>query len=171
VDVFSGEDSDGSGPQARTAARDCAATPAREETAAPPEPAAVTVNVYNATEREGLAADTADALAERGFTVGEIANAPDDLRGRVDGTGLLLAAPAAEESGALRVLATQVEGTGTGAPLPDEAAAGADPATTVDLVLGEGFTALTDRAEADRRLAELTAPAPADATAAAAGPC
>lgn len=38
----------------------------------------VTVNVYNATARPGLAANTASALRDRGFTIGETANDPVD---------------------------------------------------------------------------------------------
>jgi LytR cell envelope-related transcriptional attenuator len=41
-----------------------------------PKPGTVSVNVYNATDRSGLAASTGVALKGRGFNVGEIANDP-----------------------------------------------------------------------------------------------
>ena len=57
--------------------------------AAPPslEPASVSLRVYNATDTAGLATTVANALKDRGFTVGEIAN---DTSGReVTGVGEL----------------------------------------------------------------------------------
>ena len=47
-------------------------------TTAPPLPAAttITVNVYNATDRTGLAATTAKALRDQGFVVGAVSNDP-----------------------------------------------------------------------------------------------
>ncbi|MFC6239750.1 LytR C-terminal domain-containing protein [Longivirga aurantiaca] len=44
--------------------------------AALPEPATVTVNVYNATDRSGLARATADELKAREFGIGAVANDP-----------------------------------------------------------------------------------------------
>lgn len=41
-----------------------------------PKPATVSINVFNATDRRGLAASTAATLKARGFTVGTIANDP-----------------------------------------------------------------------------------------------
>ncbi|MDT0342006.1 LytR C-terminal domain-containing protein [Streptomyces litchfieldiae] len=168
IDVFSGDDDGGRAPRAQSGARpdqDCA-PPARDtrtnEPSAPPEPAAITVNVYNATDRTGLAQETADALAERGFTIGKVENAPRELDGQVTSPGLLLGATAAEESGALSVLATQLDGAENGEPLALEE--GADPATVVDLVIGDGFTELTAADEAQRRLDGLASPA-ADASA------
>ncbi|WP_077060055.1 LytR C-terminal domain-containing protein [Streptomyces sp. MP131-18] len=162
IDVFSADDDGGRAPRAQAGPRpdqDCA-PPANDERAPEaadvPEPSAITVNVYNATGRTGLAQDTADALAERGFTIGDVANAPQDLDGQVQAPGLLLGETAAEESGALTVLGAQLEGAETGAPRP--AAEAADPASVVDLVIGEGFTELTAADEADRRLAAATVP-------------
>jgi hypothetical protein len=45
-----------------------------------PEPAEVKVNVYNATERAGLAARTADSLADRGFVIGFVSNDPKNVK-------------------------------------------------------------------------------------------
>lgn len=41
-----------------------------------PEPKTITVNVYNATDRAGLAASTAKTLKDQGFVVGEVTNDP-----------------------------------------------------------------------------------------------
>jgi len=48
-------------------------------------PSAVTVNVYNATNRDGLARSAAKSLRTQGFTIGEIAN--DPLVKRIAGVG------------------------------------------------------------------------------------
>ncbi|RMI39813.1 LytR C-terminal domain-containing protein [Streptomyces triticirhizae] len=172
VDVFTSDGSASAAPQAKPATgQDDACEPASEAAAGVelPEPAAVTVNIYNATTRTGLAQDTADALAERGFTIGEVTNAPEDLDGTVEAPGLLLGTEAANESGAVDLLTTQLAGAETGEAEPitppadpedaedPEAPPAADPATSVDLVLGDGFTELTSADEAEALLAELTA--------------
>jgi hypothetical protein len=41
-----------------------------------PSPAAITVDVFNATDRQGLAKTTAKQLEQRGFRIGDIANDP-----------------------------------------------------------------------------------------------
>lgn len=41
-----------------------------------PQPAAITVDVYNSTTRQGLAGTTASELKKRGFVIGAIANDP-----------------------------------------------------------------------------------------------
>lgn len=38
----------------------------------------ITVSVFNASDRSGLASETLDALAERGFALGDVGNAPAD---------------------------------------------------------------------------------------------
>lgn len=148
IDVFRGEDD----------RRDEASGPAEpecrpEENAEPvrlPEPEAVTVNVYNATTRSGLAQQTADALAERGFTIGEVDNAPEELDGEVAGPGLLLGSEQAEESGALAVLGAHLSGA---EPRPGDREDAA-----VDLVLGDGFEQLAAEDEVITALAALAAP-------------
>lgn len=154
IDVFSGDDDSsetGAGKVAEEAGQgDCPnAPPTRADL---PEPEAITVNVYNATTRQGLAQQTADALAARGFTIGEVANAPADLDGKVSAPALLLGGPAAEESGALAVLGTQLEGADTGDP---QSAGHGDEPDVVDLVIGDGFSELNSAEESARRLAEL----------------
>jgi hypothetical protein len=65
-------------------------TPTATAAALPPVPcpvedslplaySAVTVNVFNASERPGLAGQTADALTTRGFVVGETSNYPASI--------------------------------------------------------------------------------------------
>ncbi|RKN07197.1 LytR family transcriptional regulator [Streptomyces radicis] len=162
VDVFSGDDDGGRAPRAQAGARageDCTPASTAERL---PEPAAITVNVFNATARTGLAQDTADALAERGFTIGEVANAPEEYDGQVNASGLLVGTAQTEESGALTVLATQLDGVETAEPR--QPAGEEEPPRVVDLMIGEGFTELTAADEAERRLAELTAPPAADAS-------
>lgn len=41
-----------------------------------PSPSAITVDVYNATDKQGLAGRTADQLEQRGFRIGDIDNDP-----------------------------------------------------------------------------------------------
>lgn len=50
--------------------------PCRPPATANLRPADVTINVYNATKRSGLAGRTADALEQRGFDVVRVANDP-----------------------------------------------------------------------------------------------
>ncbi|WP_129841377.1 LytR C-terminal domain-containing protein [Streptomyces sp. RFCAC02] len=156
IDVFTGDGDRPAGAGTRNAAgrQDCAGggTDTRVDL---PKPDTITVNVYNATTRTGLAQATADALAERGFSIGEVENAPADLDGQVDATALLLGTAAAEESGALTVLGAQVEDAETGTP---ESGERADNPAVVDFVIGDGFTELAAADEAEQRLADLASP-------------
>ncbi|MEO7059828.1 MAG: LytR C-terminal domain-containing protein [Lapillicoccus sp.] len=106
-------------------------TPARPAALAP---AQVTVNVYNGTTRSGLAGDTAKLVRARGFVVGTIAN--DPLRKDLPGTAEIRFGPNGAAAGGL--VATLVAGS---AAVKD---ARAD--ASVDLVLGEKFTALAPAA-------------------------
>ncbi|MDT0318062.1 LytR C-terminal domain-containing protein [Streptomyces millisiae] len=161
VDVFSGdEDTERTSPATSgrpQSGANCAPEQPEQPRVDLPEPSAITVNVLNATSRTGLAQATADALAERGFTIGEVANAPEELDGKVEGPGLLLGTTAAEEAGALTVLATQLEGAETDQNRPGQRA---NTPESVDLVIGEDFEELTAEREAERRLAELAEPRP-----------
>lgn len=115
-----------------------------------PQPAAVTVNVYNATGKAGLAAHTAEELKKRGFAVGKVGNAPSALDKKVPGTAQVFSGPGG--LGAATLLVSQV-GAATST---EDARADA----TVDLVIGDAFTALADPTQAAAALAELTKPSP-----------
>lgn len=111
-----------------------AATATTTGTAAPPgsvpAPGKITVNIYNATGRNGLAADTAKQVKDRGFVVGTVANDPQRKS---------IAGPAEVRFGkngdaASKVVMALVQGA---TPVGD---ARAD--ASVDLVLGSGFKTL-----------------------------
>jgi hypothetical protein len=117
-----------------------------------PEPTRITVNVLNATTRSGLAKETAEELKKRGFRIGEVGNATKEYDKKVDGPAVLLGAKTAA-SAALPVLRTQLPG----AELKTD---DRTKATEVDLVIGNGFTALAQASEADKALTALSKPAP-----------
>ncbi|QEU93286.1 LytR family transcriptional regulator [Streptomyces kanamyceticus] len=163
IQVFTGGDK---ASAAAPAASDCdrdgdrkQAAPASPSEAKPkpkplPKPGQITVNVFNATPRGGLAKDTADELKKRGFAIGEVGNATKAFDKKVKGTGILLGAKSAADT-ALPVLGTQL--------------AGAEPRTDgrkggeVDLILGTKFKDLAKKADADKALAELAKPEPTPA--------
>ncbi|MDK1475414.1 LytR C-terminal domain-containing protein [Streptomyces sp. 549] len=163
VSVFTG----GDGKTVSAAQEDCKPSdPRTGKDAAParvlPDPSSITVNVYNATERSGLAKETADELAKRGFTIGEVDNAPPELDKKVKQTGLLLGTPKSEQSGALAVLAAHLDKAST---RTDKARKGT-AAKSVDLVIGDGYRSLTKPKAAQQTLVALTKPSPAPSTAA-----
>ncbi|WP_327320793.1 LytR C-terminal domain-containing protein [Streptomyces sp. NBC_01235] len=121
-----------------------------------PKPAQITVNVFNATTRSGLAKTTADELKKRGFKIGDVGNAAKQYDKKVTGTGILLG-PASSLNTSLPVLATQLS---TAERRTDAARTGA----TVDLIIGNGFKALTSQAEATKALTALAAPRPTAST-------
>ncbi|OKH99743.1 hypothetical protein A6A06_21935 [Streptomyces sp. CB02923] len=118
-----------------------------------PKPAEVTVNVFNATARGGLAKSTADELKKRGFKVGKVGNAPPAYDKKVKGTGVLLGARTTAE-GAQKVLGTQLVGA---EPKADTRKTG-----DVDLIIGDTFKALAEPAAAQKSLTALTAPSKTD---------
>ncbi|MFP8883244.1 LytR C-terminal domain-containing protein [Streptomyces mangrovi] len=145
--------------------------------AALPKPSAITVNVYNATTRGGLARKTADALEKRGFTIGEVANAPASLDKKVKKAGLLMGPPAAYRNGAFDVLLTQLPGAevraverktsedggktgktdgGDGRKDPEKNAAERE----IDLVIGKAFKALAEEKDVRKAMAALASPSP-----------
>ncbi|MET9351100.1 LytR C-terminal domain-containing protein [Streptomyces termitum] len=150
VDVFSGGDDTRTTAAGKRA--DCKPAPAPTPAVALPKPGQVTVNVYNATPRSGLAKTTADELKKRGFAIGKVGNAPAAYDKKVTGAGLLLGAPAAAK-GSFAVLGTQLAGTTTKV----------DTRTTadVDLIIGTAFKNLSPKATADAALAALNKPKPA----------
>ncbi len=160
IQVFRG---DGDEPRA-TAGGKCpdkgsgaaSAAPAAAPAVVLPQPADITVNVYNATQRAGLAKAVGDELKARGFTVGQVGNAPADFDKKVPGTGILLGSPKTDKA-AYSVLGTQLAGD----TLQSDAREGAD----IDLILGDAFTELSPKATADQELALLANPKPAAAPA------
>ncbi|WP_232544148.1 LytR C-terminal domain-containing protein [Streptomyces buecherae] len=120
-----------------------------------PKPAAITVNVYNATTRGGLAKETADELRKRGFKVGKVGNAPAAYDKKVKGAGVVLG-PKAATDGRTDVLGTQLAGAQT----RTDARKGQD----VDLIIGDGYRKLAAERDARRALAALSQPAPRSST-------
>ncbi|MEU9406254.1 LytR C-terminal domain-containing protein [Streptomyces sp. NPDC048281] len=160
IDVFTG---DGGTASAAGAAGDCvkqaAASPspaAGASAAVFPKPAQITVNVYNATTRTGLAKDTADELKKRGFKIGDVGNAPAKFDQKVKGTAILLGPTTALKT-SLPVLATQVTAA-------DQRTEAGRKGTTVDLIIGNAFKTLTPQATATKAITALSAPKPTTAT-------
>ncbi|MDQ0991772.1 LytR C-terminal domain-containing protein [Streptomyces sp. V3I7] len=154
IDVFTGGHkktaASGSGADCRTKA-----APSAEPAVALPEPKKITVNVYNATKRTGLAKSTADELKKRGFKIGKVGNATPEFDKKVKGAGILVGPDAALKT-SLPVLGTQLASA-------ERRAEVARKGTDLDFVIGDGFKALTKKADADKALAALTAPRPASA--------
>lgn len=97
-------------------------------------PSEVSVNVFNATSRSGLAGRTADSLRERGFDVQGV-----DNTAAVEGAGVVRYGAEAQEQAELLA-----ESVGQGVVLELVEREG----TTVDLVLGPDWTDLDSDAEA-----------------------
>lgn len=149
IDVFTGGDKQASAADRKAG---CPSAKPSAPAKALPKPGRITVNVYNATPRGGLAKAAADELKKRGFTIGKVGNAPAAYDKKVAGAGILLGAPTAA-NGMLPVLGTQL----TGATPKTDARKTAD----VDLILGTAFKKLNTPAAAQTALAALTKPAPA----------
>jgi hypothetical protein len=116
-----------------------------------PLPGGVTMNVYNATAKGGLAKSTADELAKRGFKVAKFGNAPDPYDKKITQSALILAGPAGEA--AAREAGTQVAGS----------TVKIDPkrtGNTVDLMIGTGFVNLSNPADAAKARVAAAHPAP-----------
>jgi hypothetical protein len=96
----------------------------------PVSPRQVTLNVYNATNRSGLAASVSRLAKERGFVLGTVAN--DPAKKQIKGPAEVRFGPAGERA----------------APLVQALVAGAVPVkdtradASVDLVLGDAYTQL-----------------------------
>ncbi|MEV7727237.1 LytR C-terminal domain-containing protein [Streptomyces sp. NPDC087917] len=119
-----------------------------------PQPGQITVNVYNATPRAGLAKAVGDELRARGFHVDKVGNAPADFDKKVTGPGILLGSPKTDKA-AYSVLGTQLDGV----TLQTDTREGGD----IDLILGDTFKELKPKADADKALAVLANPLPAPA--------
>lgn len=127
-------------------------SPTAPAKAALPRPDRITVNILNATPRNGLAKETAEELKKRGFRIGDVGNATEEYDKKVDGPAVLLGAKAATGA-ALPLLRTQLPG----AELSTD---GRTKATEVDLIIGTGFKALARETDADKALTALARPAP-----------
>lgn len=92
------------------------------------DPKAVTINVYNATDRSGLARRSADQLAAAGFIVGAVANDP---QGQVV-EGVLLLRHGAEGAPFAAAFKEYYQPVTELAPVER-------PGTDLDLVLGNAF--------------------------------
>ena len=110
-----------------------------------PSAAQVTTNVYNATDRTGLAASTAEELQVRGFLIGVIDN--DPLAKTITGVAEIRHGPSGEQ--AARLMAFYLPG----AELVDDGRKDA----TIDTVLGAAYTSVAPQSEVD---AALAAPSP-----------
>ncbi|MGW7209633.1 LytR C-terminal domain-containing protein [Streptomyces sp. NPDC054837] len=157
IDVFTGggDKASAAGSKADCATKASPSASAPSSTTAYPKPAQITVNVFNATPRAGLAKKTADELKKRGFKIGDVGNASAAFDKKVKGTGLLLG-PTSAVSTSLPVLGTQLAGT--------EARADTRKGTDVDLIIGTAFKSLTAKATADKALTKLGAPQPTPST-------
>jgi hypothetical protein len=155
-------------PAQNTAAASCKAGSTRALDAAAPAPMAAagssagaakfTLNVYNSTQRHGLAANTAAQLKSRGFVIGQVTNDPLKANLTISAQVRGAKSQAAEE----RQVAAEVPG----AQIQTDSRT--DP--SVDLVLGSGFTSLASTQQATAALqaaaaAEASASAAADAAA------
>ena len=110
-----------------------------------PSAAQVTSNVYNATDRAGLAAVTAEELQVRGFLIGTIDN--DPLAKTITGVAEIRHGPSGEQGA--RLMAFYIPG----AELVDDGRTDA----TIDTVIGAAYTAVAPQSEVD---AALAAPSP-----------
>ncbi|MFF2958104.1 LytR C-terminal domain-containing protein [Streptomyces sp. NPDC057963] len=149
IDVFTGNNRKAGAADHKT---DCPSGNPSAPVKALPKPAKITVNVYNATPRSGLAKQAADELKKRGFTIGKVGNAPAAYDKKVAGAGVLLGAPSATNN-SLPVLGTQLQGA---VPKTD-----ARRTADVDLILGTKFKAFSTPQSAAAALAALAKPAPA----------
>lgn len=102
-----------------------------------PAPADVTTNVYNATDRTGLAAATAEELKARGFVIGTVAN--DPLGKTITGVAEVRHGPKGAD--AARLMAFYLPD----AKLVDDGRSDA----SIDTVLGAGFMDVAPQAEVD----------------------
>ncbi|MGW1868269.1 LytR C-terminal domain-containing protein [Streptomyces mauvecolor] len=149
IDVFGGG---GKSHAAADHKKDCPSPGTSGAPQALPKPAQITVNVYNATPRAGLAKSVADELKKRGFAIGKVGNAPEEYDKKVPGNGILLGAPEAAR-GPFSVLGTQLKGAAQKTDTRDT--------PDVDLILGTTFADLNTPKDADTALAALAKPAPA----------
>jgi len=119
-----------------------AACSSASEVPEPLDPATVTLNVYNASDKVGAAGQVRTTLESRGFVVTEAANDPTD--NEVEGVGELRYGSAGSAAAAFMRL--YLPGA---TDRRDTRATG-----TVDLVIGPDFTELATQEQVDAALAE-----------------
>lgn len=107
-----------------------------------PKPGTVSINVYNATTRSGLAHRTAVTMTGRGFVVGKVAN--DPLGKNVTGVAELRYGPTGEQNAALLAFYFP------GAKLVNDGRTDA----SVDVVLGAQFSLVPSAAAIQTALAK-----------------
>jgi len=127
-----------------TSAAPCVTTTAQPGVVLP-KPGTVTVNVYNATNRAGLAKRTGAVLATRGFPIGHVAN--DPLGKSVKGVAEIRYGPSGEQGAKLMLYYVP------GAVLVVDKRTDA----SVDLVLGEKFKQVAPQKQVDAALTKPTA--------------
>lgn len=146
---FTGRDSTGSATPSPSSTVSCPpSTSGSPSAVALPAAKTITVNVYNATKRAGLAKTTSTQLVQRGFRAGKVANDPK---------GASVAASAEIRYGpkgalAAKVVAAQV----AGATLVKDSRTDA----SVDFVIGEAYAALATPDQVAKALAAAAKPAP-----------
>jgi hypothetical protein len=109
------------------------------------------VNVYNATDRRGLATEVAVTLRHRGFHVGAVTN--DPLHRTVSGIAEVRTGP--RGTGAARTMAAQA-----GAAPAVAVVADSRTGTGVDLVIGNAFRSLMSPAAVAAALSPSSQPRP-----------
>lgn len=114
----------------------------------PAAPHSFRLNVYNTTYRTGLATEVADGLRKRGFRIGDVGNAAAMPKAPVEIHYGTYGEPAA------RRVALQVKG----AKLVKDGRKG----TSVDLLIGNDYTALVPRAQATPSPTPTPTPVTAD---------
>lgn len=111
-----------------------------------PSPSTITVDVFNATDRQGLAKTTAKQLEGRGFVIGDIANDPVDKP--ITGSAQVRYGPKGKSQA--KVVAAQVpQSTLVNDKRADR---------TVSLALGDGYTGLATPEQAAAALAPTPSP-------------
>lgn len=111
-----------------------------------PSPSTITVDVFNATDRQGLAKTTAKQLEQRGFVIGDIAN--DPVGDPINGTAVVRYGPKGKAQA--KVVAAQVPSS----KLVNDKRVD----RTVSLALGDGFDGLATPAQAAAALAPTPSP-------------
>ena len=107
-----------------------------------PQPAQITMNVYNSTNRVGLAAKTADELRARGFVVAKVDNDPKGSG--MTSVGEVRFGNKGEKQA--QVVAFYIPGI----TLVNDGRKG----KTVDLAIGQQYTALASKTDVDAAMAE-----------------